>query len=329
MLSNLANSLIVICLIGSNMTKLQVLNFRVIRQWINRVFIIVVLVAIVLSLSNNWSEVQSYDWQVQPFFVSLAVLIYLAFFLLRGVTWVRIVNVLNIPLPRHTGLRIYLYTYISRYIPGGLWLLVTINATAHSLGVSKRVFTFALFFNMSLLAFVDIIYFLPFIHELIGVMSILLYGAIIYMFPIILRFGLSKLSRFNFVPESADIGHFTQTQNIFQLLIMTIIHQVLQLASYFVFVYAVMSLDISQIMYITIAYGISWLIGFMIVIVPQGLGVREVTFVFLTSPLINPEIAILLSVALRLLTITGELTAFFLILGYDKLSASSTKNSST
>ena len=301
------------------MTDQPLSRFARLRRWGNRLFILIVLTAIVFSLGKNWSAVQSFGWRIQPLGVLLAILVYSSFFLIRGVAWVWTINLLNVPLSYQVGLRTYLYTYASRYIPGGIWLFVTLNATAHSLGQSKRIFTLAFMLNIFLLAFVDIIYFTPFIYEMIGIIGVLVYGASIYTIPFWLRYGLGKFSRFKLVPESTNLGRLTQSRNVFRLFNVTVIHQVLQLVSYFIFISSMIALDTSQITYITIAYGISWLLGFLVIIVPQGLGIREVAFIVLTAPLITSEVAVALSVALRLLTIVSELTVFFLMLGYDHL----------
>ena len=300
------------------MTEQRPSKFAILRTWINRIFIVVVLAGIVLSLVDKWSEIQSFNWQIQPVGIVVSILAYIAFFLIRGVSWVRILNLLEVKISFQVGFRVYLYTYLSRYIPGGIWLIVTLNTIAQSLGQSKRIFTFAFVVNIVLLIFVDLIFLLLFVYEIIGVLGFILYGLSIFFIPHILRFGFKKLARFNFVPQSTNLTELTESNNVFRLLNLTIAHQVFQLLAYFIFAYSMMALTTSQIAYISVAYAISWLIGFLVVFVPQGLGVREATFMLLTAPLISGEVAIALSVALRLLTIVCELLVFFGYLVYNK-----------
>lgn len=68
------------------------------------------------------------------------------------------------------------------------------------------------------------------------------------------------------------------------------------------------SVDVS-LGYITGAYAISWVIGFLAVFVPSGLGVREAVMIALLSPVLGPT-AITLSIATRLIFTAGEALNF-------------------
>jgi uncharacterized membrane protein YbhN (UPF0104 family) len=50
------------------------------------------------------------------------------------------------------------------------------------------------------------------------------------------------------------------------------------------------------------AFSLSWLIGFLTVPVPAGLGVREVVFVLLTRPVLDGTLALSFAISARLVT---------------------------
>jgi len=61
------------------------------------------------------------------------------------------------------------------------------------------------------------------------------------------------------------------------------------------------------------AYAFAWTLGFVIVLAPSGLGVREATFIALLGSKVGVAPATLVAVALRLASILGELLAFGLV----------------
>ncbi len=65
---------------------------------------------------------------------------------------------------------------------------------------------------------------------------------------------------------------------------------------------------------LTCLFAAAWLAGFLVPGAPGGLGVRELTMVFLLSPVVGEAIAVGLGLTLRLTTTLGDLLAF--LIGY-------------
>jgi glycosyltransferase 2 family protein len=63
------------------------------------------------------------------------------------------------------------------------------------------------------------------------------------------------------------------------------------------------------------AYAFAWLVGFLAVLAPGGLGVREATLVVLIAPQLGLGTATLVAVALRLANLAGDLGAALIELG--------------
>jgi hypothetical protein len=62
--------------------------------------------------------------------------------------------------------------------------------------------------------------------------------------------------------------------------------------------------------YVAGAYSFAWMLGFVIVLAPSGLGVREATLVALLGPQVGVAAATLVAVTLRLANTVGDLLAF-------------------
>lgn len=61
------------------------------------------------------------------------------------------------------------------------------------------------------------------------------------------------------------------------------------------------------------AYAFAWLLGFVVVFAPSGLGVREATLIALLSPDLGIAAATLVAVTLRLASTLGDLLALFVV----------------
>jgi glycosyltransferase 2 family protein len=64
------------------------------------------------------------------------------------------------------------------------------------------------------------------------------------------------------------------------------------------------------VLFLVSAYAFAWLIGFVIVFAPSGLGVREATLIALLSPQLGPAAATGVAVVLRFANIVGDVVAF-------------------
>jgi glycosyltransferase 2 family protein len=63
-------------------------------------------------------------------------------------------------------------------------------------------------------------------------------------------------------------------------------------------------------LYVAGAYSFAWMLGFVIVLAPSGLGIREATFVALLSPQVGVAAATVVAVTLRLANTMGDVLAF-------------------
>lgn len=64
-------------------------------------------------------------------------------------------------------------------------------------------------------------------------------------------------------------------------------------------------------LFITACFALSWLAGYAIPGAPGGLGVREATFILLTSPQVNETEALVLIALIRLISIAAEILIYF------------------
>jgi hypothetical protein len=81
------------------------------------------------------------------------------------------------------------------------------------------------------------------------------------------------------------------------------------------------------IFFVTGTYAFAWLIGFVVVFAPSGLGIREATLIALLSPQLGTGPATLVAVTLRLANTVGDLLAFSVVEAAVALAPSSSAGS--
>ena len=68
----------------------------------------------------------------------------------------------------------------------------------------------------------------------------------------------------------------------------------------------------ASVHFLTSCFALAWVAGLLTPGSPGGIGTREVTLIFLLTPVFGPEISISLSIAMRIVTIFGDISAFLL-----------------
>jgi len=71
------------------------------------------------------------------------------------------------------------------------------------------------------------------------------------------------------------------------------------------------ALDFYSYLRITVGYSLAWLSGFVIPGAPGGLGIREAVLIFLFTPLFGEATTLAAGLMLRIITILGDVWAFF------------------
>lgn len=279
-------------------------------------FVLAVL-AISYNLVTGSESIFAFQWEVKPTFLIVGIVCYVAFFLGRGAVWVYGSRVISIDIPLVLGLRTYTISYLTRYVPGAIWPFLTIADLAEALGVSRRNLLMMFTVNIILVLVIDTLYVLPFIYALYGLtgalVNLVVFALGIYFSPLWLVFFLTSLQRIRLVHPDLDLGTLLRRRHLYRLLLATVFHQIIEILSYYFVIYGLLDISADVAGYLTLSYAIAWLLGLLVLFVPQGLGVREFTFVLLASPFLSQPIAIALSVVLRLLTMLAELLALLVL----------------
>jgi len=264
-----------------------------------------------LAVYSQLPKILSYHWVVDP------ALLVLAFFLLllRGPTvtygWWSTLKLLGHRLPFSKAIRISYHSALARYLPGQVWYAVSRVYLAEKEGVPRVVTLVSvgletaflvigagLVASLSLLVWKDAPIWL-------GLVVVALFGVLIahpdLLFNI-LNWGLRSIGR---NPIEARLTRGDVLRLLWQFSLNWLHYAVMS----FVLTAALYpSLPWSDLPAVTGLFTAAWLVGFLAILVPQGLIVREGMVVFFLTSLLGVPTPVAAAAALlsRLWTILGE-----------------------
>lgn len=272
------------------------------------------LVFLIASLLTRWEQVAAYDWQFRPGLLIASMLIAAGSFVFHGVLWTWIVQRLGAALPYSAGVRIYLYSLLAKYVPGGVWPLVTLTASSRQLQLSGTVFIVTYILDMLMIVWVSLIFAVPLLPTLLPdlpfradlVALALLLSGVVWGAPV-LRYALQRILHWRRVGDTVSVSRLTSFRMLAFLLATYCVFRAVMMLSFVLYIQALVDLPLSDAVSASVAWNAAWLLGFLVVIVPSGLGVREGTLVLLLTPLLTGPVATATAVAHRLVSTIVDL----------------------
>lgn len=238
------------------------------------------------SLWANWSELSSFQWQFRPgfLFASLAVLLIHMFLLAQIWRWT--LNYLGLRRPWVETTRIWALSQIARYLPGGVWDVAGRLVMASQAGYSRTIVSVSILLEMVLQTVSAVIVFLvsllfwqdTTIARLALWAILLIPSGLIVLHPRLLNAILARgarLMKIEFRPLPL------RYQDVFGLLVIHLGARVLIGTGFYLFALAVYPWGLEGWPIAVGIFAAAWVVGFLVVFVPMGLGVREGVMTFL------------------------------------------------
>jgi glycosyltransferase 2 family protein len=310
------------------------MNWKRFKPWIRPVASVLLMGAIfgwmIHKIAIHWAEVRDRAGLVsKPNFVIASFLFALFLFVFRSLVWRRIIKRFGYRIPLAPAVRIWSSSELARYIPGVIWqvagrvYLVKPYGVPGSVCAASQVLELVIFLLANiLLGFGCLVVFgLRHIHGdariwmyvlalLVPLLASLLHPKIFY--------GLMNrvMQRLKKPPLTSKLSG----AELSRLLLWNILGLLVQSAAVFLIVARPLELQWAKWYVVTGAYCLAWCAGFLAVLNPGGLGVREAVFVAImqfalpaevrhhfSKPAVLTGFLTFLSGLLRLWTIAGEL----------------------
>lgn len=295
---------------------------RWLQRWAPPLLVTVALALMALLISSQWQEIRDYQWRISPGWLAISAVCMLAAWGLEIQIWRGLLRLLDASLPFLAAMRIWFLSAVVRYIPGNIWqpLSMTLYAQKHSVRPEATLTSYLLYQIVLLLAAMPLaaIYFLlsgnwgvlsGWVGDATGWLAaaILLPVAGFLVMPAwlmaVINWLLVKVGR-------PPIGTRLSRINLLVLLLLCMANWLLWGATFATLAFGVSAFTPEEIgalfPHLALTYPLAYTIGFLSLITPSGLGVREGALLVLLSPMLAGSVVTIISLAMRLWNIVGE-----------------------
>jgi len=270
------------------------------------------------SLYHNWQSIIAAKLRFNFVYIILSYLSMTISFIVVAYTWKRNLSVLNEHISLGTALRINALATIPKYAPGKVWGIVGKIYLAKKEGISEHisVITISLETILSLLAGVILFLFvgvsilkksnIPYIYYVLSIPICL-----IITYPKIL---IKVTNVFLKLFKRPVIDIMPTYLQILELLLLYGFGWILQGIGIVLLIKSFYPLSMSHFLLISGVHAFSFVVGFVSLITPAGLGIKEgvLSYFLVTSLAIPSAIAILISLIIRIWGTIGEILYFLI-----------------
>jgi uncharacterized membrane protein YbhN (UPF0104 family) len=294
---------------------------KILITLIKAVFIGAVFFFIAKVFYDNQEAIKDYPWHLDTSYLVLSLILLTVAFLLNVIGWHLILLVLGSRLHFLETARIWSLSHLSRYVPGYVWQFATRVVFLNEKGVSKKRGMLSLHLEAASMVLsaviVTLISILFSTNKLEGAnLSIVIFaiaGCAILIHPKVLEVLLNTF--FTILKKDK-----VKVSYSFNKMLLIVLHYVtvwvLFTAAFFFLIKSLYDVNISIIFNLAFSFTASWVMGFLTIFAPGGIGVREGFLIVFLRRTLPAFLTPVVSVITRLWTITGELIslAVFMIL---------------
>lgn len=268
--------------------------------------------AIVRNFTELKGNISNIDFQQ----LLIAFCILVLFYVVHTKIWVVILSNLNTTLFFREAFKILMYSLMGKYIPGKVWAIggriylskkedvstyITMTSVIMETGLNILsgiiIFIIGLYFEKNSVSF-D--------FKFLWIFTVLL---IIFLEPHIFFWSINyALSKLNMDPVSSGLSYM----QILLILGYYIVSWLILGLGFFFLTNSVVSVEFSKILFLTGAFAIADIVGFLVLVIPAGIGVKEGVLSFILISIIpaSGAVAVALLARLWLIVVEGVLVLF-------------------
>lgn len=287
-------------------------------------------------LYKQFESIKKYHWEISLTSFLWSIVFSSLYFITFSFNWSIILKNISIRKSNDISvvksMRAWLFTIMSRYVPGNVWHILGRMTFSDELNTGKtEIFTSSAIEQLVSLVGATFVFFVSFpfwplkiIGEgwiaKVGIIYVLFFSGLLILHPIFLRPVIRWLGEKLKRPEIqwnlnySEIIHFTLLYCI-SFLIMGL--------ALIVLLKGFGQIVLPNFVYVIGCSAIAWVIGYISFITPSGLGVREGTLAALLALMYPMPVAIVASLLFRIVCTIGELIAILLFVIFLKLNKGS------
>ena len=287
------------------------LQRKKLRYVVELCFVLAVVAFWWVMLASRWRSLTDEQWVLPPMSGGLAVLGFTLYYLMLGAGWTFIARATGHRIPLGAGLGVWLLSTPARYIPGKVWHIVTRIRLAQRIDVSAPVVLVSSTLEQALIVLSATCAGLILVPWALGTgrvewSALIILACAFGMQPPVLRFMVRLGSRlFGKPPLSFDLDYRRTV-----LLFLWYTLAALANGTAF-FLMASMLSPGSNLGWVLLSgtYSVAYVIGYVSIVTPSGIGVREAALTSILALYCPVQTAITISLLARALSVAGEAVA--------------------
>lgn len=290
--------------------------------WKRLIQVVVLLLALgfmAVLVQQQTTALRTYQWQLAPGWIALALVSLELTWLFESATWWVILRSLGGRLPYLYILPVWFFSNIIRYIPGNIWQFLGMAELAAEHGVSRVITLTSIVLHQAISIVVAVV---------LAAAYFAATGQGAWFDRLRPLFGLAPLGLLLLQPRLLErVLNWTLTRlhrppirvtlTWGQVLLLGLRYVIVWLGlglSYTALVRALTPFPSAIVPHLVAAWIAAYVIGFLSLLTPSGLGVREGVMILLLNPILPAPLPALIAIIARLWMVLGELVGVGLAL---------------
>ena len=284
--------------------------------------LIIALAFMVVVVYDQWDKLQSFNWVIRKDYLAASIVGIVGLLFLDALGWHLILRAMGQQISAEQSIRIWQISSLARYIPGGIWSYASRVTLAKGAGVNFTYASMSLYLETLLLMASSLAVGLPALFATTGLpFSPLSSVALCLSLGLMMHPKIISLLRYLPGKTGDGISRMTlpSVKCTLGLYGYYLVFWILFGVVFDCYVAAFFPLPLQSWIPAGASIALGFFIGFVLIFIPGGLGVRESALYVLLLPFLPAPVSLLISVSSRLWIILGELLSLGIILIYGKL----------
>ncbi|MEO0083366.1 MAG: lysylphosphatidylglycerol synthase domain-containing protein [candidate division WOR-3 bacterium] len=284
-----------------------------IRKIIGILIVLILFYYLGKSLYQNWQVIEAAKLSFNLYYLIISYVFILLNFLLAAYTWQRNLFMLKENISLITAVRINALATLPKYAPGKVWGILGKVYLAKKEGITEQASVISISLETILVLLGGVILFLLTASPVVkGKIS---YTYYLFIIPICLIITYPKIligitNFFLRIFKRPLITFMPKYLQIIELLTLYTLSWVLQGIGIYFLIKSFYPIALNKVLLIAGLHAFSWVIGFVSIITPAGLGIKEGIFSYFLKFIFPSGIAILIALLVRIWATIAELLFF-------------------
>lgn len=274
------------------------------------------MIGIAIALSSQWEAIAQFEWRIAPGIFALSVALFAVAPILQGISYWLLLRRLGLPSSFAEALLIWMRSFLVRYAPSGaLVIVIRVRERERMSATARDIYTSTAYEQLVALIAGAVACLGAFAAAGVRppVLAIVISAAVLILGvavrPRFFRHWGTRLLDW----RGIDPGPLLRGRHLIAAVVFNVPGWLATGFGTWLLLRALSTEETPGIAWVTGVYAFSWMIGFLVPLLPGGLGLREATFVALIGKSVGIGPATALALAVRLIATIGEFVAIGLV----------------